>query len=149
VSQAIRTLQRSPDFPASEKYAHTEKRYAVVFGASFFPESHAGAVWGRVCNISAGGLMAVLPTGVRMSGRVAIDIKHIGRLFGRIAWSRDGKFGVSLDEQVDPEALLRARASRARDTLPAVNAFSSVAPKALIAVPRVFAGPPSLVADPR
>jgi hypothetical protein len=140
VSQAIRTLQRSPDFPASEKYAHTEKRYAVVFGASFFPESHAGAVWGRVCNISAGGLMAVLPTGVRMSGRVAIDIKHIGRLFGRIAWSRDGKFGVSLDEQVDPEA---------RDTLPAVNAFSSVAPKALIAVPRVFAGPPSLVADPR
>lgn len=149
MSQAIRTLQRSPDFPDASKYAHTEKRYAVVFGASFFPESHAGAVWGRVCNISAGGLMAVVPAGVKISGRVAIDIKHIGRLFGQIAWSRDGKFGVSLDEPVDPEALLRARASRARESLPAVNAFASVAPMAAMAVPRRYTGPTSLVSDIR
>jgi hypothetical protein len=127
MSQASRILQRSPDAPEASQYAHTEKRYAVVFGASFFPESHPGAVWGRVCNISAGGLMAVVPAGVRMSGRVAIDIKNIGRLFGRIAWCRDGRFGVALDERVDPEALLRARASRAREPLAAANAFVAAA----------------------
>lgn len=71
--------------------------------------------------------MAVVPAGVRMSGRVAIDIKNIGRLFGRIAWCKDGRFGVALDEQVDPEALLRARASRVREPVSAANAFVAAA----------------------
>lgn len=125
MTQTASVLLRSPEFPEASRYEHTEKRYAVVFGATLFAESHEVPIWGRVCNISAGGLMAALPKGVRLSGRVAVEIKHVGRLFGRVAWSRDDRIGIALEEAIDPEALLTLRARRMAAWKDEVNAFSS------------------------
>jgi PilZ domain len=57
----------------------------------------------RVRNISSGGMMIDLP-GQREKGlRVVVELKGIGRVTGRIAWSTENRAGISFDVSVDPK----------------------------------------------
>jgi hypothetical protein len=108
-------LVRSPAHQAGPGYANSEKRYAVMFCARFMGGGRDQPVWGRVNNISAGGLMVVLPRGVRLRGRVAAIVKTVGTFSGRIVWARDDQVGIQFDSPIDPEALLMDRAARLKE----------------------------------
>jgi hypothetical protein len=99
--------------PEASSYSATEKRYSVVLRAELEADGGAKAVSVRVVNISAGGLMAVVPSGTDISGQVTIAIHHLDTLAGTIVWARDGRVGVKFDEAVDPERLMADRAQRA------------------------------------
>lgn len=56
----------------------------------------------RVRNLSAGGLMAELPSGLRPGLAVEFDVRGIGWVEGKVAWSAAGRIGVAFDRQIDP-----------------------------------------------
>lgn len=58
----------------------------------------------RVRNLSAGGLMAELPDALEIGTPVEIDVRGIGMVPGKVAWSAAGRIGVSFDRQIDPMA---------------------------------------------
>jgi hypothetical protein len=106
-------LVRSPEAPEAVGYATAEKRYSVVLRAEVETDGSDEHVWVRVINISAGGLMIVAPPEAVLAGKLTLTIRHIGRLSGHIAWTKDNCFGVKFDEAIDPEALMSERAKRA------------------------------------
>jgi hypothetical protein len=56
----------------------------------------------RVRNLSPGGLMAEhanpLPTGTP----VEVEVRGVGWIRGKIAWSAEGRVGVAFDHDIDP-----------------------------------------------
>lgn len=105
-------LVRSPDLPEAAGYATAEKRYSVVLRGDMRCDALGRTLAVRIVNISAGGLMAVIPSGVEVSGDIVIEVRHLPRLTGRIAWCRDGKVGVQFDAKIDPQAVIAERAER-------------------------------------
>jgi len=124
-------LVRAPEFAESGSFETAERRYAVVLSAQILAEGLPAPVSIRVCNISAGGLMAVVPPHVRLGGTVAVVIRHAGRLFGRVAWARDGRIGVKFDREIDPVALLADRAERAAEPSLLANRFVELAKRTM------------------
>lgn len=106
-------LVRAPEFAESESFETAERRYAVVLSAVILAEGLERPVSIRICNISAGGLMAVAPAHVALGGAIAVVIRHVGRLLGRIVWAQKGRIGIRFDHEIDPVALLADRAERA------------------------------------
>ncbi|MES2058525.1 MAG: PilZ domain-containing protein [Pseudomonadota bacterium] len=56
----------------------------------------------RVRNLSAGGLMAELATGLPQGLDVEFDVRGIGWVAGKVAWSAAGRVGVAFSHPIDP-----------------------------------------------
>ena len=56
----------------------------------------------RVRNLSAGGLMAELPAGLELGLQVEFEVRGIGWVPGKVAWSAAGRVGIAFDRQIDP-----------------------------------------------
>lgn len=61
-------------------------------------------VQARVRNLSAGGLMAEYPRSVSGGTPVEIEVRGIGWVQGRVAWSAEGRIGIAFDEPIDPKS---------------------------------------------
>jgi len=127
-------LVRAPEFAESDKFETAERRYAVVLSAQLVPEGEESPVSARVCNISAGGLMAIVPPHVSLRGEVSIMIRYVGKLTGRIVWAQKDRVGIRFDTDIDPVALLAERAERAAAPSLLANRFVELAKKTM-AVP--------------
>ena len=57
-------------------------------------------------NISAGGLMAHVYSGLKPDQQVTIELRAHEPIGGRIAWTRDSNVGIAFDEPMDIESLL-------------------------------------------
>lgn len=57
----------------------------------------------KVRNISAGGLMGQCEQPVAIDDHIAIDLRNIGRVGGKVAWVNGDRFGVAFDEPIDPK----------------------------------------------
>lgn len=58
----------------------------------------------RVRNLSAGGLMAEYPQPLDIGTVVEVDVRGVGWVPGRIAWSAEGRVGIAFDREIDPMA---------------------------------------------
>lgn len=56
----------------------------------------------RVRNLSAGGLMAEYQQGMEEGAVVECDLRGVGVVRGRVAWSAAGRIGIAFDRQIDP-----------------------------------------------
>jgi hypothetical protein len=56
----------------------------------------------RVRNLSSGGLMAEYPDGLDQGMAVEFEVRGIGWITGKVAWSAAGRVGVAFDRQIDP-----------------------------------------------
>lgn len=56
----------------------------------------------RVRNLSSGGLMAEYAQPVPVRTPVAVEVRGVGWVSGRIAWSAEGRVGVAFDQGIDP-----------------------------------------------
>ena len=56
----------------------------------------------RVRNLSPGGLMAEYPAPVARGTVVEIEVRGVGWVSGRIAWTAEGRVGVAFDHEIDP-----------------------------------------------
>jgi hypothetical protein len=58
----------------------------------------------RVRNLSAGGLMVELPMEASVGQSVEVEVRGVGWVPGRIAWTTDGRAGIAFDKPIDPRA---------------------------------------------
>jgi hypothetical protein len=56
----------------------------------------------KVRNLSAGGMMAESPVSFSRGDVIEADLRGIGVVTGKIAWTAGGRVGVQFDTQVDP-----------------------------------------------
>jgi hypothetical protein len=56
----------------------------------------------RVRNLSSGGLMAEIPQGLEQGDLVEFDVRGIGWVGGKVAWSAAGRVGIAFDRVIDP-----------------------------------------------
>lgn len=57
----------------------------------------------RIRNLSAGGLMAEVPTGLLRGERVEINLHSIGWVSGHVVWVTDGRVGIAFDLPINPK----------------------------------------------
>lgn len=57
----------------------------------------------RIRNLSEGGLMAELARVVETGTPVAIEMRGIGNLNGKVAWCAEGRMGIVFDRKIDPQ----------------------------------------------
>jgi hypothetical protein len=57
----------------------------------------------RVRNLSAGGLMAEGSFRPITGQALSIDIRNIGWVDGTVAWVQDNRFGIVLNQEIDPK----------------------------------------------
>jgi hypothetical protein len=57
----------------------------------------------RIRNLSAGGLMAELPTGPMRGELVEVNLHNIGWVSGRIAWVSEGRVGIAFENPINPK----------------------------------------------
>jgi hypothetical protein len=67
--------------------------------------SHEGTPLGRarVRNLSATGLMADCERVVPAGAVVTFDLRGVGRVSGKVVWSREDKIGIAFDQEIDPQ----------------------------------------------
>ena len=87
------------DDPARNR---NESRDSLFLTADFRVLGASDAQPVRVRNLSSGGLMAELPSGLPQGQEVEFDVRGIGWVSGKVAWSAAGRVGVAFDHQIDP-----------------------------------------------
>ncbi|WP_267386648.1 PilZ domain-containing protein [Sphingomonas sp. GC_Shp_3] len=56
----------------------------------------------RIRNLSAGGLMAEFPQGLDQDTEVTCELRGVGIVHGKVAWSAAGRVGIAFDRQINP-----------------------------------------------
>ena len=56
----------------------------------------------KVRNLSSGGMMAEFSGGLVRGDAVEVDLRGIGTVAGKVAWTAPGRLGVQFDAPVDP-----------------------------------------------
>ncbi|MEG3086636.1 PilZ domain-containing protein [Sphingomonas sp. PB4P5] len=80
----------------------SESRDSLFLMADLRVAGSATAQQVRVRNLSTGGLMAELPTGLPQGVEVEVDVRGIGWVTGHIAWSAAGRVGIAFVSPIDP-----------------------------------------------
>ncbi|WP_267380945.1 MULTISPECIES: PilZ domain-containing protein [unclassified Sphingomonas] len=57
----------------------------------------------RIRNVSAEGLMAEVGHVVEPGTAVALDLRGVGPVTGKVAWCTEGRVGITLDRPIDPK----------------------------------------------
>jgi hypothetical protein len=94
-------IVRSPDQPGAGKFQTSELRFSVMVKGKLFNDDYPEGLLLRILNISEGGIMAVIPYGVRVYSNVVIELRNLPPISGRIAWSNKDRIGVAFDERID------------------------------------------------
>ena len=66
----------------------------------------------RVRNLSSGGLMAEYAQPIALGMPVRVELRGIGAIDGRIAWTAEGRIGIAFDREIDPMAARKPVAKR-------------------------------------
>jgi hypothetical protein len=96
-------IVRSPDQPKAESFQTSELRYSVMVKGRLFNDDFPEGLSLRILNISEGGVMAVIPYGVRVYSEVTVELRNLPPVTGRIAWCRKDRIGIAFDERIDLE----------------------------------------------
>ena len=72
----------------------------------------------RVRNLSAGGMMIDVTRDQVPGTPLVAELRGIGEITGRIAWSSPGRAGVAFNEEIDPRLARKSSAGNRRDLLP-------------------------------
>jgi len=72
----------------------------------------------RVRNLSAGGMMIDVTRDQIPGTPLIAELRGIGEIKGRIAWSSQGRAGVAFNEEIDPSLARHNTAAKKGDLLP-------------------------------
>jgi hypothetical protein len=112
------THYRDQEFsPSSPGAAHTRvsARESMFLAATIWFDGEEALMPVRIRNISAGGMMidSAVP---RIKGLPLVaELKTIGKVSGKVAWSHDQRMGILFDRPIDPQ---RARVQLATPKAP-------------------------------
>ena len=90
-----------------EPAKRTKARDSLFLVAGLRIDGRPGTLQVRVRNLSPGGLMAECLIGFSRGEEVEAEMRGIGTVKGRIAWTAGGRIGVQFDHNVDPRLARR------------------------------------------
>lgn len=90
---------RQDDDAASKR---TRRRDSLFLSARLSFDGRA-PVEVRVRNLSEGGLMAEGAPPLTIGTAVAVELRNLGSVPGRVAWYTDNRAGISFDVEIDPK----------------------------------------------
>lgn len=115
---ALMSDQRSADDSHKDALGGSERRsgerYRSVWRIAKITRDHDVGLW-RVRNMSANGMMLAVDVSVRVGENLVIDLSDNIRVTGQIVWAHEGRCGVSFDQAIDVEQVLKALASEQRE----------------------------------
>ena len=79
----------------------TSQRDSLLLAAQF-RVGETDPVTVRVRNLSAGGLMAEYGSALDTGTPVEVEVRGVGWVAGKIAWSAEGRVGVAFERDIDP-----------------------------------------------
>lgn len=91
------TVLSADDFTGQRAGARDSLMLTALFRVAGKPDIQA-----RVRNLSSGGLMAEYAQPIERGTAVEIEVRGVGWVTGRIAWTTDGRVGVAFDVEIDP-----------------------------------------------
>ena len=94
-------IVRSPDQSDADHFVTNELRYSVMVKGMLFNDDFPDGLSLRILNISEGGLMAVIPYGVRVYSAVRLGLRNLPPVEAHVAWCRTDRIGVAFDEKID------------------------------------------------
>ena len=80
-------------------------RDSLLLVADVVSEGSASAARYTVRNLSPGGLMAQGEDPLSEGTRVSVTLRNIGAVPGKVAWAEKGRYGISFDSEIDPQAV--------------------------------------------
>lgn len=92
--------------PAAEPHdeGHRE-RDSLLLVADIVAEGAVSAARFTVRNLSPGGMMAQGSDSLPEGARVSVTLRNIGAVLGKVAWAENGRYGISFDSEIDPQAV--------------------------------------------
>lgn len=80
----------------------TGSRDSLMLTAQLRIEGRPEIAQVRVRNLSSGGMMAEYAAPVSSGTPLEVEVRGVGWISGRIAWSAEGRVGVAFDHGIDP-----------------------------------------------
>lgn len=80
-------------------------RDTLLLVADIVAEGTISALRFTVRNLSPGGMMAQGQGQLAASARVSVTLRNIGAVQGHVAWAEQGRYGISFDQEIDPQAV--------------------------------------------
>lgn len=80
-------------------------RDSLLLVADIVAEGEVSAARHTVRNLSPGGMMAQGSIPLADGARVSVTLRNIGTVQGKVAWVENGRYGISFDQEIDPQAV--------------------------------------------
>lgn len=80
-------------------------RDTLLLVADIVAEGTISALRFTVRNLSPGGMMAQGQGQLAAGARVSVTLRNIGAVRGHVAWAEQGRYGISFDQEIDPQAV--------------------------------------------
>lgn len=80
-------------------------RDALLLVADVVAEGTASAMRCTVHNLSSGGMMAQGQPEPAVGARVSVTLRNLSVVQGKVVWAENGRFGITFDREIDPEAV--------------------------------------------
>lgn len=80
-------------------------RDRLLLVADIVAEGEASAARYTVRNLSSGGMMAQGDHVLTIGARVSVTLRNIGAVQGKVAWAENSRYGISFDNEIDPQAV--------------------------------------------
>lgn len=117
-----------PDDEADAKPKRGATRDSMLLQATMHHSREAASFSLRVRNLSAGGLMGECSCPFDRGDEVAVELRGLGLVPGRIAWRTEDRIGVAFDQPIDPMLARKpVTARRPADRIYARSAIESQA----------------------
>ncbi len=84
------------------------KRDSLFFMAGLRREGAAEAERVKIRNLSDGGMMVESQAMLRSGERVLVELRNVGSVMGKVAWTQGSRVGVAFEEAID-SSLARAQ----------------------------------------
>lgn len=97
VSNTAMTALSAEDFSGKRSGARDSLMLSALFRVDGAAECQV-----RVRNLSSGGMMAEYPSPLERGTPVEVEVRGVGWVAGKIAWSTDGRVGVAFDNDINP-----------------------------------------------
>ena len=93
------------NMPADLPAAGHPDRDTLLLVADIVAESETSSFRFTVRNLSAGGLMAQGSHQLELGRKVAVTLRNIGAVQGKVPWVENGRYGIAFDREIDPQAV--------------------------------------------
>ena len=84
-----------------------DERFSVFLHATVTTRDHSRSEIYRVRNISSGGIMAEGLVEFVAGEVIEIELRNIGIIRARVAWTHANRFGAMFDHHIDPKLVRR------------------------------------------